>query len=222
MTNVRFSRGSMLLRATVLALGALAAGQALHRGMPRLHGPEPASTTSTATSRSGPKGRHASKVENVTLTDQFETATVTVTKVRHLCLPPTRAKKARGPDDAPPQLQHPAPGTPTHQSGTSASELAPIRVDTIRPTCCRYRPAESRPAGAPAADPNMHGRPLRLPGGPPGRSPRWTGRSRCRISSPELYTLRRVRHLCLPVNKNGEGIRTPTSTCSVTAGIAPG
>ena len=28
--------------------------------------------------------------------------------------------------------------------------------------------------------------------------------------TPEkLYTLRRVRHLCLPVNKNGEGIKNP-------------
>jgi hypothetical protein len=161
-------------------------------------------------------------VAGVTLVDQFESATVTVMGTNLLC--PPADKDAEGVVDSGTHLMGYAikRQTPKHiRRGTIrvTNQLEEIRVDTVKPELLLVPTAKTlTQPGPPPPDPLGHAvdhykcyRVRVTPGTPlPATDRKVTVQDQ--FEAPAKYlTLRKPRHLCLPVDKNGEGIKNPAA-----------
>lgn len=161
-------------------------------------------------------------VTGVTLVDQFESATVTVSGTSMLC--PPANKNAEGVVDGGTHLlaYQIKKQTPKHiRRGTVrvTNQLEEIRVDTVKPELLLVPTAKTlTQPGPPPPNPLGHNvdhykcyRVRVTPGTPlPAQDRKVTVEDQ--FTAPAKYlTLRKPRHLCLPVDKNGEGIKNPAA-----------
>jgi hypothetical protein len=159
-------------------------------------------------------------VSSVSLVDQFESATVTVSKTFALC--PPADKDAEGVvDDVTHLMAYQIKNqTPKHiRRGTVrvTNQIEEIRVDTVKPELLLVPTAKTlTQPGPPPPNPLNHDvdhykcyRVRVTPGTPlPAQDRKVTVADQ--FTAPAKYlTLRKPRHLCLPVDKNGEGIKNP-------------
>jgi hypothetical protein len=159
-----------------------------------------------------------SSVQGVTLTDEFETATATVAKPRLLC--PAANKNAEGiVDSATHLLSYQIRQTPKHvrRLGIKVSnQLGGLFVDTLKVSTLLV--PTNKDLLAPTAPPISsahdvdHYKCYRIrvtAGTQPFPTPTTVAVSDQFESPAKLLSLRRPRHLCTPVDKNGEGIKNP-------------
>ena len=160
-------------------------------------------------------------IPSVSLVDQFESATVTVSGTAMLCLPAN--KNAEGVVDNVTHLMayQIKRQTPKHiRRGTIrvTNQLEEIRVDTVKPELLLVPTAKTlTQPGPPPPNPGDHDvdhykcyRVRVTPGTPVAAQDRKVTVSD-QFTDPKYLTLRKPRHLCLPVDKNGEGIKNPAA-----------
>ena len=138
MTNVRFSRGSRLLRSMLVAVGVLAAARAMAQSTcPAFTDPDLCIDDFNCYRAIVTEGTERfQRIEGVQLDDQFENATVTVMRPFHLCTPTN--KNEDGTIDADTHLdsyiiRRQSPAHIQRGAIRLTNELEEIRVDTIRP-----------------------------------------------------------------------------------------
>jgi hypothetical protein len=161
-------------------------------------------------------------VAGVTLVDQFESATVTVSGPTSVCPPADRDDE--GIVDGATHLIAYAikKQTPQHiRRGTIrvTNELESIRVDTVKPDLLLVPSAKTlTDPGPPPPNPGDHDvdhykcyRVRVTRGTPLPAKDRKVSVSDQFTDPAKLLTLRKPRHLCLPVDKNGEGVKNPAA-----------
>ena len=159
-------------------------------------------------------------VSGVSLVDDFETATVTVAKQGHLCAPAD--KNAEGVHDEDTHLmsyviKEQSPKHIRRGSIRITNQLEQIRVDTVKPELLLVPTAKTLTQPGPSApNPLTHSvdhykcyKVRVTPGTPLPAQDRKVSSSDQFTQPAKLLTLRKPRHLCLPVDKNGEGIKNP-------------
>jgi hypothetical protein len=159
-------------------------------------------------------------VSAVSLVDQFETATVTVNRPLMLCAPANKNDEGVVDEETHLLAYLIKKQTPKHiKRGTIrvTNQLEEIRVDTVKPEMLLVPTAKTlTQPGPPPPNPGDHGvdhykcyRVRVTPGTPLPAQDRKVSMSDQFTSPAKLLTLRKPRHLCLPVDKNGEGIKNP-------------
>ena len=158
----------------------------------------------------------------VQLDDAFENGPFTVARPKHLCVPAD--KNQEGIVDAVTHLRsytiRPAPGSPRHVPHTNIlvqNQLGFLRVDTTRADLLMVPTAKSLTGPVPPPDPQTHNVDhykcyrVRLTTGT-ARFPKSVTVTATDQFGTSLRTIRlkKPRHLCNPVDKNGEGIKNPT------------
>ena len=160
-------------------------------------------------------------VAGVTLVDQFESVTVTVAKPSLLC--PPADKDAEGVVDNTTHLtayliRNQTPKHIRRGSIRVTNQLEQIRVDTVKPELLLVPTAKSlTQPGPPPPNSGDHDvdhykcyRVRVTPGTPvPAQDRKVTVTDQ--FTAPKILTLRKPRHLCVPVDKNGEGIKNPAA-----------
>jgi hypothetical protein len=167
-------------------------------------------------------GQTFAVIPNVNLVDQFEDVDFDVIRPRNLCLPAD--KNQEGTVDTTTHLEsysiRAVRGSPRHTPQTNllvTNQLGFIRVDTIRPDLLLVPAAKSLVSQPPAPNPTSHNvdhykcYKVRVTRGTP-RFP-----ERVIVTATDQFNvalktvkLKKPRHLCTPVDKNGEGIKNPT------------
>ena len=220
MHTIRISRGRQLLGATLaaVALVARAPGFGHAACTPPLDACLDDFTCYAAWVTRGTPD--FTPIPAVTLVDQFESATVTVTAPATLC--PPANKNAEGVVDDVTHLMayQIKKQTPAHiKRGTirMTNQLEEIRVDTVKPELLLVPTAKtlSQP-GPPAPNPSGHDvdhykcyKVRVTPGTPLPAQDRKVAVTDQFTAPAKFLTLRKPRHLCLPVDKNGEGVKNP-------------
>ena len=155
-------------------------------------------------------------IPGVSLADDFETVTATVTKPKLLC--PPANKNGEGVVDTVTHLlsyQFRQSTRHTRRVGIKVTnQLGGLFLDTVKPDTLLVPTAKSLlgpppPLGAHEVDHYKCYR-IRVTAGTPPFASATTVSVSDQFESPaKLLSLRRPRHLCLPVDKNGEGIKNP-------------
>jgi hypothetical protein len=159
-------------------------------------------------------------VTGVTLVDQFESVTATVAKSVDLCAPAD--KNGEGVVDPVTHLvaytiKNQTPKHLRRGAIRVTNQLEEIRVDTVKPdlllvpsnkTLVQPGPPPPNP-GDNAVDHYKCYRVRITPGTPVAARDRKVTSSDQFTSPAKILTLRKPRHLCTPVDKNGEGIKNP-------------
>jgi hypothetical protein len=167
--------------------------------------------------------------------DQFEDSNFRVLRARLLCTPSN--KNGEGTLDAVTHgksyLIRPAAGSPRHLPQTNVkvtNQLGSIRVDTVKADLLFIPTAKSLASEPPPLDPASHRvdhykcYKVRVTHGTPKFPKTVTVSYTDQFTSPaRTLRLKKPRHLCVPVDKNGEGIKNPPIhlMCYV-AGGSPG
>jgi hypothetical protein len=165
---------------------------------------------------------HFVPILGVHLVDQFEDGNFDLVKPRRFCLPAN--KNQEGVVDPVTHLEayviRAVPGSPRHVSQRNilvTNQLGFLRVDTIRPDLLLVPTAKDLTTSPPAPNPTSHNvdhykcYKARVTPGTPRFPERVTVTATDQFNTT-LTTLRlkKVRHLCTPVDKNGEGLKNPT------------
>jgi hypothetical protein len=169
-------------------------------------------------SRTTPGTPRFAGVASVSLVDQFETATARVVKDQELCTPTDKDGEGIV-DPITHLLAYSIKGqSPKHVKRTAiriTNQLGEIRVSTVKPELLLVPTAKN--LSTPPAPPNPtatnvdHYKCYRVrvtPGTPKFASGTLVQASD-QFEAPRLLSLKKVRHLCTPVDKNGEGIKNP-------------
>jgi hypothetical protein len=158
------------------------------------------------------------RISGVQLSDQFESATVDLLKPYHVCTP-TDVNDEGTIDEATHLMSYVIRQQQPHVRRTAirvTNFLEEVRVDTLRPELLLVPTSKRLVLPAPAApNPATHTvdhykcyRVKVTPGTPKAAIDR-------KITIEDQFTVRKIyslklpRHLCLPVDKNGEGIKNP-------------
>ena len=161
-------------------------------------------------------------IPGVHLVDAFEDVNFDVIRPRHLCLPAD--KNQEGTVDPVTHLEsysiRAVRGSPRHtpqQNIRVDNQLGFIHVDTIRPDLLLVPTAKSLVSQPPAPDPMSHNvdhykcYKIRVTRGTPRFPERVIVTATDQFNaSLKTVKLKKPRHLCTPVDKNGEGIKNPT------------
>jgi hypothetical protein len=224
MTKVRFSRGLRLLGALAIAVTATltsAAPVLAQSACPAFVDPDLCiddfncykSITTLDTPQFVP-------VSGVTLVDQFETATVRLQRPYHLCTPTN--VNDEGTIDGETHLVSYVirQQSPAHVKRTAirvTNFLEEIRVDTIRPELLLVPTNKTLVLPAPPA-PNPANHTVdhykcyrvKVTAGTPKAAIDRKINVEDQFNATKIYSLKLPRHLCVPADKNGEGIKNPT------------
>jgi hypothetical protein len=158
------------------------------------------------------------QILDVTLVDHFESVTAQVVKPKHICLPAN--KNGEGVLDPVTHVQtYLIRQTPLHvkQSGlVVTNQIGSITLDTIKGDLLLVPTAKSLSGPASAPAPGAHSvehykcYKVKVTTGTP-KLPRGTQVTITDQFTPSTGTfdLKKPKHLCTPVNKNGEGITNP-------------
>jgi hypothetical protein len=166
------------------------------------------------------RGIHITPIASVTLADQFETTTATILKPKVLC--PPADKNAGGVIDTTTHLQgYQIKQATRHVRRTNVliqNQIGTLRIDTIKPDLLLVPAAKNLVSPPPAPNNNSHNvdhykcyKVKVTPGTP--RLPRGIQVNVTdQFTSPaKIFDLKKPRHLCNPVDKNGEGIKNPNA-----------
>jgi hypothetical protein len=156
------------------------------------------------------------QIAGVTLADQFEAVTATVVKPKQLCTPAD--KNGEGTTDDVTHLKaYAIRQTPRHvaQTVTTINQFGTLSLTTIKADTLLVPTAKSLVSTPPAPDLNTIGvnhykcyKAKVTPGTP--RFPRGvTASVGDQFTAPKLFAIKKVKHLCTPVDKNGEGMANP-------------
>jgi hypothetical protein len=159
-------------------------------------------------------------VDSVTLTDQFESMTGTVHKPLDICAPTDKNAEGTLDEDTHLSVYKLARLTPRHIQRTAlrvTNSLEEIRVDTLRVDSLLVPSAKSLTQPfPPAPDPGGHDLDLYkcykvrvTPGTPLAAQNRKVTAGDQFTSPPRIVTLRKPRHLCVPVSVNGSVVKSP-------------
>jgi hypothetical protein len=159
-------------------------------------------------------------IPNVRLVDQFEDIFVTVRKLKHLCTPAD--KNAEGVfDDVTHQASYTitqAPGTPKFVRRTNLlveNQFGQLRVDAYKRDLLLV-PSNKNLSG-PTPPPNLgainvdHYKCYKAK--TTAGTPRFVAQTvtvEDQFTTPKTFVLKKIRHLCNPVDKNNEGIKNST------------
>jgi hypothetical protein len=154
----------------------------------------------------------------VSLADEFESGNFIIRKGKFLCNPANKNNEGiidplthlRG------YLIKAATGAPAHVRQTNllvTNQIGQIRVDTIKPDVLLVPAGKDLGSQPPAPDPQNHNvdhykcyKVKVTPGTPKFVRTQVTVEDQFETPA-KTYDLRKVKHLCLPVDKNGEGIK---------------
>ena len=140
-------------------------------------------------------------------------------KGRHLCTPASANGAAIRDDDTHLRsyLMKPAPGTAKHQKRSGiqvTNQLGSLSLRTIRQDFLLVPSAKSLAASPPAPNPAGHEvdhfvcYKAKISAGAPKFPKGLTAQVADQFISPaKTFSIKKVRHLCLPVDKNGEGVK---------------
>jgi hypothetical protein len=156
--------------------------------------------------------------QTVTLADQFETATVRVQKQDQLCAPANKDGQGVIDEDIHLVAYRLRAQSPRHiKRGfiRVTNQLEEINVTTIKPDLLLVPSLKTHDQpGPPAPNPNDHNVDhfkcyrIRVTGGTPLPAQNRKVSVSDQFTEPaKIITLKKPRHLCLPVDKNGEGIK---------------
>jgi hypothetical protein len=161
------------------------------------------------------------QIASVSLSDDFETATASVLKPKNLCTPAD--KNAEGTVDTATHLERYLIRqiAPLHVKQTNllvTNQLGSLRLDTIKPSYLMVPTAKSVSGPTPPApDSNTinvdHYKcyKVRVTAGTPKFVKNTAVSVADQFTSPaKTLLLKKPKNLCLPVDKNGEGIKNPT------------
>jgi hypothetical protein len=162
---------------------------------------------------------HFVPVSGVSLADQFETVTVRVQQPYHLCTPTNVDSEGTIDDETHLVSYTIRQQSPAHVKRTAirvTNFLEEIRVDTLRPDLLLVPTNKTLVLPSPSApNPATHTvdhykcyRVKVTPGTPKAAIDRKIT-VEDQFTAPKIYSLKLPRHLCVPVNKNGEGIKNP-------------
>jgi len=156
---------------------------------------------------------------NATLVDSFDgSVAATVKKARYLCTP---AENDGGPvlDNVTHLKAYKFRQTPTHVRETNLlvtnDSFGSIRLDTTRPDLLYVPAAKSLVTQPLPPDNNLHNvdhykcYKVRVTRGTPKFAKGQTASVGDQFTTPKNFNVKKPRHLCTPVDKNGEGIETP-------------
>jgi hypothetical protein len=221
MHTIRISRGRTLLGATLAAVGLLASLPPVGHAActPPLDACLDDFNCYTAwVTQDTPA---FTPIAGLSLVDQFESATVTVRTTNGLCPPANKNAEGVVDDVTHLMVYQIKSQTPKHiRRGTVrvTNQLEEIRVDTVKPELLLVptaktltQPGPPPPnAGDHAVDHYKCYRVRVTPGTPvPAQDRKVTVTDQ--FTALKYLTLRKPRHLCLPVDKNGEGIKNPAA-----------
>ena len=155
-------------------------------------------------------------VVGVSLTDDFESATVEVRKPKHLCTPAN--KNAEGVLDQATHLEsyQTKQTTPPHVRQTNllvTNQLGQLRVDTVKPDLLLVPTAKNLTTPPPPPNPTSHDvdhhkcYKIRTTAGTPRFVPTQVTVTDQFTVPAKRFDVLTPRHLCTPVDKNGEGIK---------------
>ena len=168
--------------------------------------------------RTTPGTPRFASIPSVSLVDQFEAVTARVMKQMTLC-PPTN-KNGEGVVDPNTHLvAYLLKGqSPKHVKRTAirvTNQLGEIRVSTVKPDLLLVPTSKSLVGPPPAPNPTSHNvdhykcyRARVTPGTPKFASGTLVQASD-QFEATRTLALKKIRHLCTPVDKNGEGIKNP-------------
>jgi hypothetical protein len=220
MHTIRISRGFMLLGGVLAAIALIGSTPGVGQGActPPLDSCLDDFTCYTAwVTKNTPA---FTPVASVSLSDQFETVTASVSKTVSLCAPAN--KNDEGVVDAQTHLftyliKNQTPKHIRRGAVRVTNQLEEIRVDTVKPEFLLVPTAKTlTQPGPPPPNSGAHDvdhfkcyRVRVTPGTPVSAQDRKVSVSDQFTDPAKIVTLRKPRHLCLPVDKNGEGIKNP-------------
>jgi hypothetical protein len=165
--------------------------------------------------RTTPGTARFATVPGVTLVDQFETVTASVAKQQHLCTPTDKNQEGLLDPDTHLVSYAIKRQSPRHVARTAirvTNQLGEIRVNTIRPEILLVPTAKDLSMQPSAPNPTGHRLDhykcyrVRVTPGSPQFANGTTVQAEDQFSANRLLSLVKPRHLCTPVNKNGEGV----------------
>jgi hypothetical protein len=220
MTNVEFTRGRGLLwvMVAVAAVLAMTGRTGAQSACPAFTDPEDCiddfNCYRAAVTEDTPRFQ---RISGVLLQDQFESATVTVMKPSHLCTPTN--KDGEGTLDPATHLviysiRRQSPVHVRRSAIRVTNSLEEVRVDTIRPDLLMVPTSKSLVLPSPPP-PNetLHTVDhykcyrVKVTSGTPQAALDRKITVQDQFTAQKIFTLKRPRHLCVPVSKNGEGIK---------------
>ena len=220
--NTSFVRGRMLLAAAwtaTLLLGVALSGSARAACTPPL---DACADDFNCDQSPITFGTPAFVPQTVTLADQFETATVRVQKQDQLCAPANKDGQGVIDEDIHLVAYRLRTQNPRHIKRGAirvTNQLEEIRVSTIKPDLLLVPSLKTHDQpGPPAPNPNDHNVDhfkcyrIRVTGGTPLPAANRKVDVSDQFTQPaKIITLKKPRHLCVPVDKNGEGIKNPAA-----------
>jgi hypothetical protein len=168
--------------------------------------------------RINPSGGSFGSVSGVTLVDEFESASATISRPKVLC-PPTNKNAEGVVDDDTHLVAYAMRQSPGHTRRTGlkvTNQLGSVFLDTMRPDTLLVPTAKDLLASPPAPDLGAiavdHYKCYRVK--PTRGKPAFPSNTTVEVTdqfdtAPRLLALRKPRRLCNPVDKNGEGIKNP-------------
>jgi hypothetical protein len=168
------------------------------------------------------KTTQAIVLPTVSLMDQFESGSYVVVKGKQLCVPANN--NGSGIVDPVTHLRsyqiRPASGTPRHQRQLGVkveNAFGELHVDTVKPDLLLVPANKDLDSPPPMPDPQLHDvdhykcyKIKVTPGTPPFPKGVAASLSDQFTNPPKSLLLKKPRHLCNPVEKNGEPIKNPT------------
>lgn len=168
--------------------------------------------------RTSPGSPVFNPIASVTLEDQLDNATVSVARTQRICTPTD--KDQEGVIDPVTHIVSYSikRQNPRHLQRTAilvTNQLGEIRLNTIRPELLLVPSAKDLTNPPAEPDPLSHSLDhykcyrVRVTPGTPRFATGTTVQAEDQLEQNRLISLVKPRHLCTPVNKNGEGIKSP-------------
>jgi hypothetical protein len=161
------------------------------------------------------KIRGFTPIPSVSLADEFESVTASLVKARHLCTPAD--KNGEGINDPNTHLEtYSARQTTAHvrQTVLTTNQFPAISLTTTKPDLLFVPTAKSLVASPPPPDDNLHDvdhykcYKVKVTSGTPKFPKGVTATIADQFNAPpKLFDVRKPKHFCTPVDKNGEGIK---------------